>query len=185
LAAISIVAIGCSTKHREWTEDVLLDNGTTIVVKRSVTFNETTPVSGGTYVAEETEAVIEFTGALEKLPPWSQPLMALAMYQDNSTNEWVIVGSTTSCDVWRRRGKPKPSYWEFRFRNGVWREEHLSTASIGRKSNLLFENRHLELRHVTTDDKKRLQSDPQIGRKYREIWGDPEMYTCGDGDTNK
>lgn len=109
---------GCSTRHYEWTEDVDLGDGRTIQIEREVTFNFSLPGSGGTAVAEETNAAIRFSGQLRKLPVWQQPLRALELYQDLN-DEWVVVATTTSCDVWERRGKPAPPYWEFRLRNHV------------------------------------------------------------------
>jgi len=181
--AVSILLTACGKKHIEWTEDLPLDDGGSILIERSITFQETSSWAGDASDSVETDARIRFTGALSALPEWRQPLMALAMYQDKVTKEWVIVASTTSCDVWRQRGKPKPSYWEFRLDHQAWREVKLSGTSVGRTSNLLFENRRLEASHVTADYKRRLQSPLTIARKYREIWGDPDMLTCGEGDS--
>lgn len=184
LIATAILMAGCSTRHYKWTDDVDLGDGRTIEIEREVRFKFSLPGAGGTAVAEETYAAIRFTWQLRKLPVWQQPLRALELYQDLN-NEWVVVATTTSCDVWERRGKPKPSYWEFRLRDRKWTEVPLSTASIGRTSNLFFEYFDMKLRHVTVEQKAQIQLDPRIGRKYRMIWGDPDMYVCGERNHNK
>lgn len=134
-------------EHRHWFEEVDLGDGRVIQVERSVTFNVSNSLGGGAYNAIELEATIKFTGELAKLPPWSQPLMALVMYQDKETQEWVIVATTTSSDVLLQRGKPCPSYWEFHLESQGWREVPLSRASIGLPGNLL----HLYQQHLGTN----------------------------------
>lgn len=156
--------------HREWIEDVLLDDGSTIQVKRTVTFNETNSWSGDAYNAVETEAAIAFTGNLADLPPWHAPLMALVLYKDGASNEWVVVATTTSCNTWNRLGEPEPMYWEFRLSELHWREVPLSQTSIARRANLLHRYQsELKKKHITVEDRARLESDPGIGKEFREI----------------
>ena len=176
--ACSRLAVGPA--HREWTEDVLLEDGKTIIVKRVVEFNETNSLSGDSYNAVETDASISFTGMLNDLPPWRQPLMALLLYLDGSTNEWVVVATTTSCEIWLVRGKPRPLYWEFRLRDGEWRDVPLSSSSIGRPVNLLhrYQNK-LEKTHITIDDRKRLESNSTILRSFRSIVTDEKVNCMG------
>lgn len=162
-----LILVGCDLHPkpitREWTEDALLEDGSTIVVKRTVSFNETNSWSGDAYNAVETDATISFTGELSKLPPWRAPLMALVLYQDKETKEWVVVAISSSCDVWNRRGRPRPPYWEFRLDAKGWRETSLSQASIGRSGNLLHRYQSdLKTKHITVE-----------GRKEREVPGRP------------
>lgn len=172
--------------QREWTEDVKLDNGSTVEVRRTVTLEVSNSLGGDAYNAEELSATLSFLGPLSHLPAWSEPRMALVLYRDPATNEWVIVATTTSCQVWRRAGKPKPAYWEYRLKTQGWQEVPLSPTSIGRRSNLFFGyDDRLKSDHITAADTQRVDQDPLNARKYREIWGDPEMYTCGEGSPGK
>lgn len=180
-----VIVCGCSTRHYEWTEDVDLGDGRTIEIEREVKFKFSLPGGGGTATQEETYAAIRFKGSLSQLPPWREALVALELYQDTKNREWTVVAATASCEAWERGGKPKPPYWEFRLRDGAWRRVALSTTSIGRKTNLFFEYFDMTLDHVTIAEKDRIQSDPRIARGYREIWGDPEMRVCGEGNPNK
>jgi hypothetical protein len=183
--------VGCHVgapepETRAWTEDVLLDGGKTIQVKRTVTFNETNSMSGDAYNAVESDATLAFTGELSQLPIWRQPLMALVLYQDKSTEEWVIVAKTSSCHIWDTRGKPKPPYWEFRSTNRGWLENPLSQASVGRPANLLRRyQKELQTTHITVATRRQLESSSSMARSYREIWGDTDQYVCGEGNPGK
>jgi hypothetical protein len=149
---------------------VLLEGGSTILVKRAVKFNETNSAGGSTYNAVELYSTITFTGQLTSLPLWNQALMALVLYHDAKTGEWVVVATTTSCEVWQDRGEPVPIYWEFRQTPQGWRETPLSSASIGRPANLLHRYQSpLPSSHITVADRQRLESDPGIAKRYINI----------------
>lgn len=139
LAIALLLLAGCdwhSSRTRHWMEDVLLDDGSTIQVIRSVTFGESNSVSGDAYNLVEAASTMSFTGELQHLPEWNQPLRAITLYRDSTTQEWVVVASTTSCRVWAKKGMPRPPYWEFRLADNVWREVSFSPTSVGRDSNL-------------------------------------------------
>src|SRR4051812_12036740 len=65
--------------EREWTEDVLLDDGSNIVVVRTALFRETSSLGGGAYNAVEKDASLSFTGELAQLPAWHAPLIAMLL----------------------------------------------------------------------------------------------------------
>ena len=176
LGALGLVACGGPTT-RHWTEDVLLDDGSTVVVERSVAFNETSAWGGGAYNAVETEATLAFTGDLAGLPVWSAPLMALLLYRDQTRGgQWVIVATTTSCQVWNLRGEPPSMYWEYRLGPQGWQEVMLSPTSIGRKANLLHRyQQKLGTRHITAADRQTRESDTRIAKTYKEILAVPEF----------
>jgi hypothetical protein len=172
--------------ERAWTEDVRLDDGSSVRVRRTATLNITNSWAGDAYNAVEQQATLAFIGTLSSLPAWSAPRIALVLYRDRDTGEWTLVTTTTSCDIWERNGKPKPPYWEYRLRAGGWVEVPLSPASIGRPANLLhIYDKELPSHHITEVERQQLQSDKRIARKYREIRGDPDTYVCGEGDPNK
>jgi hypothetical protein len=97
--------------------------------------------------------------------------MPLLLYHDSQTSEWVIVATTTACEVWIARGNPESFYWEFRVRGSGWIEEPmLAETSFGRRTNLLFEySQPLPSRHFTLASKAQLQSDGRIASMYRVI----------------
>lgn len=187
---VGVMLTGCDWSsgptNREWTEDVLLDDGSTVVVKRAVSFNETNSWSGDAYNAVETDATISFTGELADLPPWRAPLMALVMYRDKATSEWVVVAISSSCEVWNRRGKPRPPYWEFRLDERGWRESPLSAASIGRSGNLLHRYQsELGVKHITVEGRKEREvpsrpfgSMSPTEKKYWLVMSEVSPYNC-------
>jgi hypothetical protein len=152
--------------HRTWMEDVLLEDGSTIVVKRGVTFRE--EGGGGTYNAIEQEATIAFTGEYAGLPRWSAPLMAMVLYRDATRGgQWVIVATTTTCDIWSARGEPRPPYWEFRLGKEGWTEVPLSPTSIDRPTNLYKGYNMLKESHVTPE--QRNEYDKYASDRYRFV----------------
>ena len=171
---------------RAWTEEVHLDDGSTVLVRRTARLNITNSWAGDAYNAVELDASLAFMGQLAKLPAWHAPRIAMVLYRDRDTTEWTLVTTTTSCETWRRDGRPKPPYWEYRLRAWGWEQIPLSAASIGRSANLLhIYDKELPGSHITDVERKQLQGDPRISRSYREVWGDPDQYTCGEGNPSK
>ena len=172
MATITVLwgCTGDGIVEREWYEDVLLDDGSTIVVKRSVSFKESNSWSGDAYNAIEQSATISFTGSMASLPTWGAPLIALLLYRDKISDQWVIVAATSSCDVWNDRGFPPSRYWEYRLVGGSWQEVPLTSGSKGRAVNLLhrYQDR-LPSEHITIADRLKLESDVRIAKKYRSI----------------
>lgn len=169
LGSFLLPACGGPTERR-WTENVQMDDGAVILVERMVAFREWSSMSGDVYNSVETDASLAFTGELSDLPQWRAPLMALLLYRDPGTRQWVIVATTTSCEVWNTRGEPPTMYWEYRLGPQGWREVPLSASSVGRKANLLYlYQQDIGTRHITVADRIARQSDPKIARQYREI----------------
>jgi hypothetical protein len=165
-------------EEKVWTEDVQLPDGRVITVARKELTSAHSSWSGDASLLEQLGSTISFTGDLATLPSWQQRLMALVLYQDSATSEWVIVASTLDCDVWERSGKPRPPYWEFRLSDSGWRDVSLSRSSIGLKSNLIFVGRVQDNEHVSLDLRKSRGSG---ARGYRDIWGEPDQLFCGEG----
>jgi hypothetical protein len=141
LAPIAFLAItaGCEqfTGHavRDWSEDVELDDGRTVLIERHVEFDSSNSLAGDAYSSRERQSRIMFRGDLSDLPPWEIPLMPQVLYQDAATSEWVVVATTSNCDTWRARHEPQPKYWEFRLRGSTWVESSVSAGSFGRSIN--------------------------------------------------
>jgi hypothetical protein len=157
-------------RQRKWSEEVQLDDRTVITVDRYVAFEETDAFGGGAYSATETKSMLSFRGDLESLPKWDVPLVPVLLYHDSSTAEWVIVATTSRCEVWRARGGPLPPYWEYRLRDAEWREGPLSSASEGRETNLFFSyNPRLPSKHLDLRFKSDARADGRIAGDYLKI----------------
>ncbi|MFO1401337.1 MAG: hypothetical protein U1F30_09025 [Steroidobacteraceae bacterium] len=171
---------------RAWTEDVRLDDGSTVRVRRTATLRITNSWVGDNYNAVELDATLVFADGQKSLPVWSAQRIAMVLYRDAATREWVLVTTTTSCQIWERNGKPKPPYWEYRLRENGWQQVPLSAASIGRPANLLHVyDKELPDRIIRDAEREQLQGDKRIAREYREIWGDPDQFVCGEGNPSK
>jgi hypothetical protein len=148
--------------NRIWSEEVELEDGSIITIDRHVEQLMSDAIGGGAFSATETKSILSFRAELAALPSWDVALMPLLLYRDPATSEWVIVATTTSCEIWNARGSPEARYWEFRLRGSEWVEVPNSESSFERKTNLLFEyTQPLPSEHITLATKARLQSGDQ------------------------
>jgi len=161
--------------EREWTEDVALSDGTQLKVKRRVAFIESRAPGGGAYSLSEAESTIELLDEDASRPIWKFPWKALVLYRDTQNGKLMIIGTTSSCDVWWRNGRPVPKYWQFQLSDGHWQQVPLSPMAIGMRSNLFFKYEEDGLpAHITLAEKQRRQiSNPRIAKQYQEIVSDP------------
>jgi hypothetical protein len=170
LVLVVIAACGFLDETNHWTEDVQLDDGSVITIKRHVRIATSNSWAGDVPAAHDRRATLRFTEELSDLPKWDVPLTPMVLYQDGPTKEWVIVARTNSCDVWIARGKPFPPYWEYRLTEGQWRRVPLSETSKGRWANLLIQTRLKNLpRHVSVDYKKPSLADRTLIEEYRRV----------------
>jgi len=185
VCSVILHACGSGYAQRQWTEDVDLGDGRSIKVARKVQFQESNSWSGDSYNAEETASTIEFVGQLSSLPKWNESLLALLLYHDDETKEWVVVAKSRSCAVWEGRGRPKPPYWEFRLNQQGWREVPLSSKSFDRDANLFhryYTDR--DLGHLTLEKKISLvprrpySSMSSTEKSYERILAIVEPYNC-------
>lgn len=177
IAALAFVS-GCDALRsgdRTWSEEVALDDGRVITIDRHVEQRMSSAVGGGAFSATETRSILSFREDLAALPPWDVPLMPLLLYRDSETSEWVVVATTTTCEVWHARGSPEAFYWEFRLRGAEWIEADVSEISFERRTNLLFEySQPLPTRHIELATKAQLQSGNQAQR-FRVIQRDVRL----------
>jgi hypothetical protein len=167
---------GAGLVERKWTEDVLLEDGEVIQVERSVAFRQYESWTGDARASVVSDATLGFIGDLSYLPKWRDRTIPLVLYQDKSTGSWVIVATTSSCDLWNWRNKPNPMYWEFRLDGPGWRETPLAATSIGRQKNLLHRyHARFTDPHVSVEDRKRLESSARMDKKYQSILPNSEI----------
>ena len=163
---------------RQWTEDVRLADGSLVIVERHTRIEQSHTI--------ELDASMKFTGQLAQLPEWRGPLAPLVLYEDQSGREWVIVATTSRCEIFYQRGPPRyrfaadrpvTTYFEFRTRNGAWVQTPLSAESIGQRANLFVLFEKLDRRpRLTVAAKEQLQLG--LGPRYRSVLERPQ-YNCG------
>jgi len=178
LLAASILIFSCANAgrvEREWTEDVALPDGGQVKVKRRVAFMESSAPGGGAYSLTEAESTIEFLDEYASLPAWKFPWKALVLYRDTKSGKLTVIGTTSSCDVWWRNGRPIPKYWQFQLENDRWQQVPLSPTALGMRSNLFFKYEEDGLPvHISLAEKQRRQTaNPRIAKQYQEVVSDP------------
>ena len=170
LLMLMIAACGFLSESRSWTEDVQLDDGSMIVIKRYVRFETSNSWAGDVPVSSDRRATLRFTGDLSDLPTWDVPLIPMVLYQDASTKEWIIVARSNRCEVWIARGTPFPPYWEYHLTAGQWRQRALSDTSKGRPTNLLIDYLRENLpQHISVEHKKASFVDSNFTEAYRRV----------------
>jgi len=163
---------------REWSEDVELDDGDVVTIERRVEFTKSNSLSGDTYGTSVRKSTLAIKGEDTALPVWNDVLLPLVLYRDQETDEWVLVASTTSCVTYTSRGRPKPTYWEFRLQSSGWVETALSPASLERRTNLLYLYDDPVPRHLTPAGKASFQSRARTAARYLSIQTD-NTFNCG------
>jgi hypothetical protein len=144
-----------------------------IVIDRYVKFTQSNAFGGGAYSSTDLESRLSFRDELSSLPAWSAPLVPIVISQDKSGMEWVIVATTSNCDTWYEHGKPLPPYWEYRLRDGKWRESTLSRSSIGRATNLFFDYEpRSPARKLSLDLKRHVIKSNDFAKKYLGVDSD-------------
>jgi len=163
---------------REWSEEVAVERRV-VTVERRVEFAKNRSLAGDYYADTTRRSTLVIRDGSVALPAWTDVLLPLVLYQDTGTIEWVLVASTTDCQTYRQRGRPKPTYWEFRLRGPTWVEAPLSSTSLERKTNLLYlYDDPLPTRHFTVASKTRFQSSARTDERYLSIKPD-SSFNCG------
>lgn len=172
LAMLSLTVFsGCTAKVFTWNEEVQLDSGQIIVVRRSISFKEYQPIGGvgGSDILDSTLVIesLAIPGAPDK---WSDPpLIPMIFDRDKQSNEWFIVATFNMCTAWYDLGRPKLPYVEFRYRHGQWVRQSLSDQLIGRRANLLVPNQADVTRNHTLDSKFTIMNDPTTSSIYKRV----------------
>lgn len=136
--AALLLLTGCGKVEITWTEDLVLEDGRSLLLHRSAQ-GKTIGELGGAGGWEATQMTLEIATPKSPLnpPTWSQRWVPMLFDYDAQTKEWFLVATFYTCTDWYDLGRPKLPYVEYRARNGRWEEVPLSPALFGRKSNLL------------------------------------------------
>lgn len=153
--AAIVLLVGCGKVDIKWTEELVLEDGRTLLLNRSAQ-GKTIGELGGSGGWEATQMTLEVETPKSPLnpPTWSQRWVPMLFDYDAKTKEWFVVATFYTCTDWYDLGRPKLPYIEYRARNGRWVEVPLSDSLFGRKSNLLTGMRaDGKPKHVTVDFK--------------------------------
>jgi hypothetical protein len=174
LAAVLPPLSGCTGDvQRSWSEEVGMEDGSTITINRRVEYRESNSLTGDAYSTTVRDSTLEFTENNASLPKWAAPLMPILLYLDNAHGEWVVVATTTNCDTWREHGSPQPPYWEFRLVESQWRPSRLSESSIGRSTNLFFDYASaVPASNITKEAKRQILASSDFERDFLGVYDD-------------
>ncbi|MBR7794251.1 hypothetical protein KDM87_16770 [Undibacterium sp. FT147W] len=180
LPLITIVGLGSviacyfmSDHYLRFTEEVQLASGELIAVDRKFKTEALGEIGGpGGWDAKFNSMVIIRPLRDGNPPIWQSEigLIPILFDQDTGTKEWFVVTTFYMCDAWRKIGKPKLPYAEFRLRNGQWQQVDLSPQHIGRPANILTRiSNKAELAYHTINTKIERMSAQGIAPRFNKI----------------
>jgi hypothetical protein len=143
LIALQILLSSCSsTKQIEWKEEVLLQTGEAIIVKRVIQMQEDFELSQGrNWVPREQKLNIKhplLNNGQEAI--WALDAVPIILDYDIQRKQFFIVATIALCEQDRALGRPRPPYLLFEFSGGEWRQVELRPVLEGKTANLLITN---------------------------------------------
>ncbi len=163
--------------YLKWNEEVNLQSGEVIVIKRTAKFSENW-IAGGGGGSFNRGMTIEFDSPDKPSNPtiWSGLYVPMILDRDPDTNEWMIVATFYHCDSWYDIGRPALPYTAYRYREGKWLQQSMEPKWIGRKANVLVTD--LASRKAIDSSKliltvsrkeKEVEDRPSAAPKYKSI----------------
>ncbi|MDB5801578.1 MAG: hypothetical protein JWL63_2517 [Rhodocyclales bacterium] len=138
LVLSALLASACSgTKKTDWKEEVQLADGSVIVVQRSAQAKGFGEMGGPSGLRDLKESLQVVSSPYPMPPSWNDIYAPILLDYDVSKKEWFLVATFYMCEDWRRLGRPKSPYLEYRVRNGEWARVSLDPKLFERDTNLL------------------------------------------------
>lgn len=189
--SIAILLVGlllsACDPHLKWNEQVELQSGEVIVIKRTAKFSENW-IAGGGGGSFNKGMTIEFSKPNKPDNPtiWSALYVPMVLDRDPETNEWFILATFFHCDSWYDLGRPRLPYTEYHFRNGKWVQLPLNEKWLRREANVLpadLSDRKIiegSTSVLTIGEKKGIFSNqPGMSPRFRRIESDwPSRNGC-------
>ena len=134
-----VVLTACGEVNLKWSEEVQLDDGKIIVVKRTAKGEKQGELGGpGGWEEMEMSIALEKAGEGMQFPIWQTAYVPILLDYQASEKTWSVVATFYYCTGWYNLGRPKLPYVEYQSRNGgPWTIVPLEERLIGRKTNLL------------------------------------------------
>ncbi|MDB5801580.1 MAG: hypothetical protein JWL63_2519 [Rhodocyclales bacterium] len=125
------------TKKTAWKEETPLVDGSVIVVQRSAQAHGFGEMGGPGGLRDLKESLQVMSSPYPMPPSWNDIYAPILIDYDVSKKEWFLIATFYMCEDWRRLGRPKSPYLEYRVRNGKWIGVPLDSELIGHETNLL------------------------------------------------
>lgn len=162
-----------SDHYLRFKEEVQFSSGEVVVVDRKFKTEALGEVGGpGGWEAKFNSMRIIQPLRADNPPLWQSEigLIPILFDQDTQSKEWFIVTIIDMCEAWRKIGRPKLPYAEFRLRNGQWQRVDLSPQHIGREANVLTGIRSKnELPSHSLATKRARMGDPRVAPRFIKI----------------
>jgi hypothetical protein len=166
----ALLLSGCGKSQIEWKEEVKLQSGEVIVVKRTAKSKDFGEIGGpGGWENEGMTVQIIQPLQPDNPPIWDAKYVPLLFDRDPVTREWFMVGTFISCTSWYDLGRPKLPYTEYRLKNDKWLQQALSPDLIGRQGNMLTHIRSGGEPDHTIASKEAINARPTAAPEYRKI----------------
>lgn len=168
--ASAMLVAACGSSHTEWKEEVKLQSGELIVLKRTARLKANYIAGGGGGSINQGMTVEIMTPARSDNPAvWSDRFVPVLFDRDPSTKEWFMVATFFHCDSWEQLGRPKLPYTEYRFKGGRWVQQALSPQWIGRPANMYTGMGPKGVEDRTAEQNTSRLNDPMVLPKYKAI----------------
>jgi hypothetical protein len=165
-----IVLTGCGQNQIEWSEQVKLQSGEIVVVKRTAKSKPFGEVGGpGGWENDGMTLHILEPQKPDNPPLWDARYVPLLFDREPVSGQWFVVATFYSCTSWYELGKPALPYTEFRFKDGKWTQGPLTPSLIGREGNMLTSIRSKGEPNHTLQSKEDAMSDVRISPTYKRI----------------
>lgn len=173
----AVLVSACSRGQLEWKEEVKLQSGDVITVKRTAKTKPFGEVGGSGGWENEGMTVQVLEPVKPDNPPiWDAKYVPLIFDRDPATQEWFMVATFYSCTSWYDLGRPKLPYTEYRLKAGKWVQQSLSPEFIGRQGNMLTHIRSGGEPDHTISSKAFIDSKSTAAPEYRRV---VEKWTTG------
>lgn len=171
---MAIVFIGmltaCGEVNLKWSEEVQLEDGQVIVIKRTAKGEKQGELGGpGGWEEKEMTITLEKGGEGMHFPVWQTAYVPILLDYQAAEKTWSVVATFYYCEGWYNLNRPKLPYVQYQSKDGgPWTVVPLEERLIGRKTNLLTGPRSGgEPPFLSLEDKKGRGS--RAGRKFRKI----------------
>lgn len=187
VALLAACGIGKPAGLGPWQEEVKLSGGRVILVERFEGSTVRKPIgdAGGAFLNETTLKVVAPAELATRLPVLTTRYRPLILDFDPTIGTWFVIAfdERVCQDRIRKRERGemdktgrinlRPNF-EYRLQQGAWVEVPVAPERIGLPVNLLIqrttvEQRMKEHQPVRLEEKRRLDSDNRLPKKYREI----------------
>lgn len=170
--------VACDNGPLAWKEEVRLQSGETIVVKRTAKLKANAIAGGGGGSFNE-GMTVEIVQPVKPDNPalWSARFVPLIFDRDAATKEWFMVATFFHCDSWYELGRPKLPYTEYRFKDGQWVQRALSAQWFGRQANMFTGMGPKGVKDWTAEEKASRLNDPTISPKFKSVT-DKRQHGC-------